>query len=381
MSKGSTHSETCHIAGESIRWVLRQRADRGNQWFLDYYLPGGQRRRISTRTTDRAEAETRVTEYLRDPDGLAADVQRTLATRHEDAIQMIGGDPRISEVTDYYLDTALVVKNARPRSRERAVPILRDFELYCRTRKVGRVSQLSRRIVDEWAAHLAKSQAPATVRLSLQLLRAALNAAQHAGLFDVAPIEKWLLPKVDQPEVRPLTGEQVKQRLDAMKRYERALYAPVHWIAHTGNRPGEVRFLKWSQIDMANQIVERQQKSRHLARYQFSDEARRALDMVKGDHPEWVFIDRDTGEPYEKKRLNRAWKRAQQKANLSPEATLYDLRDTFASIMANEVGCPLPVLQQLMGHSTIEMTMKYVKPGDAGDWLGLYKKALRKGRK
>lgn len=366
--KAQKESRHAVVAGVPVTVWLRE--EKGRACYVDYYLPTGFRRRLSTGEREWSEG-LKFLDALIDGGHLEQDVRRCLREEAQ-RVPVDSGDPRIEEVTRYYLDTALVVKNARPRSRERAVPILMAFEGYCRSRHIGRVSQLSRRIVDEWAVELAKAQAPATVRLSLQTLRAALNAAQHAGLFDVAPIERWLLPKVDQPEVRPLTGKQVRERLEAMQRYEAALYPPVHWIAHTGNRPGEVRLLKWFQIDMKNQSVERQQKARHLARYQFSNEARKALDMVKGDHSEWVFVDVNTGEPYEKKRLNRAWKRAQQKANLKPEATLYDLRDTFASIMANDVGCPLPVLQQLMGHSTVEMTMKYVKPGNAGDWLHLF---------
>lgn len=204
-----------------------------------------------------------------------------------------------------------------------------------------------------------------------------IEAAQEAGLFDVMPIEKWLMPKVDQEPINPLTAAQVRQRLQAMKRYEPGLYPAVLWIAMTGNRPAEVRELQWSAIDMKSQTVERQQKGRHLARYQFSDEARKALDAVAGQHPKYVFVD-VTGEPYEKKRLLRAWQRAQEKANITPVATLYDLRHSFASIMANELGCPLPILQQLLGHTSIEMTLKYVKPGDAADWLRTYGRVINK---
>ena len=163
--------------------------------------------------------------------------------------------------------------------------------------------------------------------------------------------------------------EGVRVRLKAMKRYEPALYPAVLWIAATGNRPDEVRLLKWAHIDMKGQRVERPQKARHLARYQFSDRARTALEMVEGQHEEYVFVDPGTGLPYEKKRFLRAWKRAQQKAEIKPESTLYDLRHTFASVLVNELHCPLPVVQQLMGHTKIETTLRYVKPGDAGTYL------------
>ena len=376
MSKPISSENSVLVSGYRIRWSLRQRTDRDGEWILDYYLPGGQRRRISTRTRDHDAALVKVKEYLKSPDGLAADVQRAV-TRQKDEPKAQGGDPRISEVSEYYLDTALTVRNARPRSRERAVPILRDFEMWCRMKRIGRVSQLSRRTVDEWAAALAQTQAPATVKLSLTTLRAALNAAVEGGLMEKSPITKWLMPVVDPPVIRALTLDQVRDRLEAVRKMAPEHYPPIAWIAHTGNRAGEVRLLRWSQIDLKTQTIERPQKSRHLARYQFSDQARAVLRLVEGKHKDLVFPNPETGEVYEKKFLLRVWQRCQQRAGLQPVANLYDLRDSFASNMANIVGCPLPILQSLMGHKSIDMTMKYVKPGNAADWLRTYGKTLK----
>lgn len=352
------------IGGYQVRLAMRQRPGVGT-WYVDYALPNGVRRRISTGTKDAEQAEKMRDEWVKSGH-LEADVRKA----HSEAQEThSNGNPRIQEITDYYLNTALKVKNARPRSRERAVPILRNFEMYCASRKVGRVGQLSRRIVDEWAANLSETQAPATVKLSLTTLRAALNAAVEAGLLEVSPIKKWLMPVVEAPAIRALDPDAVALRLEAVKKREPLHYPPIAWIAFTGNRAGEVRLLRWKDIDLETQTVERPQKARHLARYQFSDKARAVLALVEGKHSELVFPNPETGDVYEKKFLLRVWQRCQRREGLEPEATLYDLRDSFATNMANAVGCPLPVLQSLMGHKKIEMTMKYVKPGNAHDWL------------
>ena len=48
-------------------------------------------------------------------------------------------------------------------------------------------------------------------------------------------------------------------------------------------------------------------------------------------------------------------------AKIKPRFRLYDLRHTFGS-RAAMAGVDLPTLKELMGHSTITMTMRYVHP-------------------
>ena len=195
--KAQKESRHAVVAGVPVTVWLRE--EKGRACYVDYYLPTGFRRRLSTGEREWSEG-LKFLDALIDGGHLEQDVRRCLREEAQ-RVPVGSGDPRIEEVTRYYLDTALVVKNARPRSRERALPILVAFEGYCRSRHIGRVSQLSRRIVDEWAAELSRKQAPKTVSLSLQFVRAALRAGHDAGMFDVMPIERWLMPKVDQAPV------------------------------------------------------------------------------------------------------------------------------------------------------------------------------------
>ena len=48
-------------------------------------------------------------------------------------------------------------------------------------------------------------------------------------------------------------------------------------------------------------------------------------------------------------------------AKIRPAFRLYDLRHTFGSRMAM-AGVDLPTLKELMGHSTITTTMRYIHP-------------------
>ena len=52
---------------------------------------------------------------------------------------------------------------------------------------------------------------------------------------------------------------------------------------------------------------------------------------------------------------------ALREAKIRPPFRVYDLRHTFGSRCAM-AGVDLPTLKELMGHSTISMTMRYVHP-------------------
>lgn len=352
--------------------TARYRQGRILSWCVDLISPSGQRSRISLGTTDEDEAHKLLERWARE--ALPRIKQKYDQRKAEDDTEGATKDPRIGRLTDYYVDTYLVTRNVRPRTVERIVPVVRDFELYCRARHVGRTSQLSRRVVDDWAADLARrGQSPKTVHTSIGFIRAMLNACLSADLLDYSPVQTWLMPILDEPEKHPLDVEGVRVRLAALSKHEPIHYAPIAWIANTGNRVTGTRNLNWKHIDLETRTIVRPQKPRRLARYEFNQAAYNILMSVKdrAGKDGTVFIDPGTGLPYPKNKLLRIWARVQEAERL-PVATLKDLRDSFASIMANVVRIPLPQLQVLMGHADISMTMRYVRATSSAPFLQQY---------
>jgi integrase len=59
--------------------------------------------------------------------------------------------------------------------------------------------------------------------------------------------------------------------------------------------------------------------------------------------------------------VKKAHRAAARRAKIKGHFRLYDLRHTFAT-RAVAAGADLPTLSSLLGHATIQMTMRYVHP-------------------
>jgi integrase len=76
-------------------------------------------------------------------------------------------------------------------------------------------------------------------------------------------------------------------------------------------------------------------------------------------------------------RVHKAHDGAVARAGITPRFILYDLRHTYAS-RAVMAGVDLPTLAALLGHTSIQMTMRYVHPAEqhkkeAAGKIDLYK--------
>jgi len=135
----------------------------------------------------------------------------------------------------------------------------------------------------------------------------------------------------------------------------------------TGMRQGEIRGLQWSSIDWENRSI--------TVRHSLNDRAKK-LESPKSNRERVIPLDIDVyemlfrrrkqtgfvflsedGTPFDSQRALRLLKKAREKAGLR-HFTLHTLRHTFATHLATK-GVPLNIVKDLLGHSTITMTMRY----------------------
>ncbi len=171
------------------------------------------------------------------------------------------------------------------------------------------------------------------------------------------------LPKLVEKRQRVYSIQEIQKILAVCKtRRDRAF---IMFMVDSGVRLSEVLELNWGDIDMDNGIVRIDYgKGRKFRTVVISIETRRALIKYKKDinsmDSKPVF-QTTHGTRFTEPGLHSWMNRLSQKAGV--HITLHALRRTFATLCAKSQ-MDLFRLQALMGHSSLEMTKKYVRTLD-----------------
>lgn len=217
-------------------------------------------------------------------------------------------------------------------------------------------------------AQLEKQLSPKTINNQLILLRTILGCALENE--QIAKLPRIRKLKVLAQRVEFLTDEE-KFRLIETATEESEWRAAVLVALNCGLRLGELIGLKWEDIDLIgkNLWVQRSDwqghvdipksgKSRTIPLNQEVIEGLRRIRSLKG---EWVFS-RPDGTRRNKDEFASALERIRKRAGLRGFGW-HMLRHTFASHLACK-NIPMHVIKDLLGHSSLTMTMRYAHLGE-----------------
>ena len=205
--------------------------------------------------------------------------------------------------------------------------------------------------------------APSTVKVIFSVLKSALKYAEEKGL--IANIWSTVkLPKKARPEVEVLSPAQ-------QKRLETALCEDndigVLICLYTGLRIGELCALKWSGVDLENSLIhvvgtqariggevkilppKSKTSSRTIPISEF------LVDKLKKLPHNGEFVLSHNGSYVDVRSYRRRFKELLEAAGL-PDIRFHALRHTFAT-RALEVGMDFKTLSEILGHSTVSITM------------------------
>lgn len=206
-----------------------------------------------------------------------------------------------------------------------------------------------------------KPLAKKSVNNHLTVLRRLLVVAKKRGLIAVVPEIEWL--QAPKPAFDFLTFEEA-DRLVAGADGEWATMILVG--LRTGLRQGELLALRWQDVDLKSGLLcVRQSVTRGRVTVPKSGKGREValgdgvLAALKGQRHlrgELVFCT-SSGRMLRRAECRRPLMYACRKAGLR-QVGWHVLRHTFASHLAMR-GVPLKAVQELLGHATIEMTMRY----------------------
>jgi integrase len=196
---------------------------------------------------------------------------------------------------------------------------------------------------------------PSTINRELACLKTCLNRAVDWEKLDRNPAAKIKKLKEPPGKERILTPDEMKRLLDKASEELR----PALIIAlNTGMRKTEILSLRWKDIDFFKGFIHvadsKSGRSRDIPMNGLTFEMLRGTDRSG----EFVFTNHETKTHVldVKTGFNGACRRAGIKG-----VRFHDLRHTAASRMV-EAGIDLVTVKEIMGHASIQMTMRYAHP-------------------
>jgi integrase len=317
-------------------------------WYVDVYvnIPGQEPRRIRRRSPVQTKKGTEAYERQL----IEAALSTSMPSREE---------RRFDEFAVEWLKTYCVANN-KYASVEAKESILRVHLIP--TFGECTLSAIGPRDIEAYkASKLAAGRSPKTINNHLTVLRKLLSVAQEWGFVDHVPPVKWM--RVPPQKFDFLAFDEADRLIAGADPEWRAM---VIVGARTGLRLGELIALRWEDVDLvAGRLVVARAVSRgkvgtpkngRTREVPLSDEAHRALRAHRHLKGELVFPGAKGGF-FKKTETKWPLWRACKRAGLR-RIGWHVLRHTFASHLVMR-GAPLKAVQELLGHSTIQVTMRY----------------------
>lgn len=219
-------------------------------------------------------------------------------------------------------------------------------------RKLGKMRLDAVRPEDITAAiaEIRATRAPATGNRYLAFLKRVFTTAQESGLVDSNPVRGVEFAREPAGRILWLDDEREERVMEHLEPRDRAL---VQLAMNTGMRQGEQWRLRWPDVALWRSLFLADTKngtSRWVPLNEAAKVALRWLEAHRDPHSDRVC----PGSAYQ---AAHRFKIACKKAELDGY-TWHVLRHTFASRLML-VGVPPKTVQELMGHKTIQQTMRY----------------------
>jgi excisionase family DNA binding protein len=223
-----------------------------------------------------------------------------------------------------------------------------------------RGKRLSEIVPEQVARYIAERKAKvsvASINRELSCLKCVLNRAVEWGRLESNPIVRMKKFKEPEPKDRILSGEEIRRLLAACAPHLRPI---VLTALCTGLRRSEILTLPWRQVDLGKKTVRVERTKSGKDRIVFINSLLlRELQSLRtaSGQAEYVFLG-----PNRKamKDVKTAFKAACRRAGIR-SLRFHDLRHNAASKMV-EAGIDLVTVSKILGHASIQTTMRYAHP-------------------
>ena len=317
---------------------------RKSEWWIDFYLEGRRIRKPIGPVRAMAEEALAV---------VKADIAKGTF-----GLKRARRCPTFKEFADTYYNTY----SAKKKSVERDRSILKHL---CRFFGGSTLRAITEMDIVGYQVDRQKEVCKLSVNRELACLRHMLNVAVKDGHIDANPMKDVKPFRVENKKQRILTEDEITALLEATKVSDNPYLHSVVLVAlNTGMRLREVLNLEWNDLNFHhNEITVRNTKSGSDRRVSISVNLREVLvELPSMGKSAYVFPNPKTDEPY-KWLTRRSFSTALKRAGIG-KMRFHDLRHTAATYMVRG-GIDLVTVKELLGHSRIDVTMRYCQSNSA----------------
>ncbi|MDD7280434.1 MAG: tyrosine-type recombinase/integrase [Erysipelotrichaceae bacterium] len=200
-----------------------------------------------------------------------------------------------------------------------------------------------------------RNSSKSTINKYLNIISKMYNLAIAEKILTENPLKNVKRYKEDNHKIRYLTKSEEEKLFNAIDELYPHIKPIIICALQTGMRKSEIFNLQWANINYDYNYIELlETKSGKARKIPISDKLNKVFSKQSKNY-NYVFTNLDTGLPY--KDIHKSFNAVLKKANIK-NFRFHDLRHTVATRLV-EQGVPLPVVQEILGHSKIETTMRY----------------------
>jgi integrase len=320
---------------------------RGDSWQIDYLDPAGKRVRQSFKKKKDAEAEHGKRISLK-AENRYLDVKKDYLTTFKELLEKYREN--FGRQASFFKYKGFCLENFKNHfGEETLLSNIRYVELESYRNSLRNKLTKDRTLRKD-----------ASVNREMACLHHLFRKAVEWELIERSPFDhgKSLLLKENNQRIRYLTKEEIPLLLEKC-RSKNHLHRIVVCALNTGMRKGEILGLRWDQIRNGFIYLEKT-KTKNRREIPVNDDLNQVLKEIRKEQgltSPYVFL-------YGKRiidRVDRAFKGALRNAGIE-DFRFHDLRHTFASHLVMR-GASLKEVQELLGHKTMTMTLRYAHLG------------------
>lgn len=308
---------------------------RGNTWYIDYYDQYGRRHRESVGRNKRQ-------------------AEQVLAKRKAQVVENEFFDVKKREKITLAEMATIYMKNYSEPSKKshwRDKISLKNILSVLGNKYLHEVISLD---IEKYKAKRLKEVKGSTINRELACLKSIYNKAMEWGKIDRNPVTKVKLFRENNGRIRFLNQQEMKRLISTAANHLK----PIIIIAvNTGMRKSEILNLKWEDIDFNQKIITiRNSKHGDKREVPMNSIVYDILwDLSQGKSNDSFLFTKPGGRRL--RDIKSSFKGAVKRANIK-NFRFHDLRHTFASHLVMQ-GSDFKTVQELMGHKTIQMTLRY----------------------